>query len=157
MWAVPPVLILAGLFFYPLALIGRQSLFGDGPVASLANYGDVFASPLFQGALLNTVTIALTASAGCLVLGFVLALILSFVPFPGARVVARIIDTFIAFPTFLVALSFTFIYGSAGLLNASLMDLFQLPLPPVDFLYSRWGVILAEITVYMPFVLRPLL
>jgi 2-aminoethylphosphonate transport system permease protein len=29
--------------------------------------------------------------------------------------------------------------------------------PPVDFLYSQWGVILSEITVYTPFVMRPLL
>jgi 2-aminoethylphosphonate transport system permease protein len=29
--------------------------------------------------------------------------------------------------------------------------------PPIDFLYSQWGVILAEITAYTPFILRPLL
>ncbi len=117
----------------------------------------MFGSALFRDALLHTIGIAVAASAGCLVLGFVLALVLSFVPFPGARLLARLIDTFIALPTFLVALSFTFIYGSAGLLNASLMDALHLKLPPVDFLYSPWGVILAEITVYTPFVLRPLL
>ena len=37
------------------------------------------------------------------------------------------------------------------------MQAFGLSLPPVDFLYSAWGVILAEVTVYTPFVLRPLL
>jgi 2-aminoethylphosphonate transport system permease protein len=37
------------------------------------------------------------------------------------------------------------------------MKSFSLPLPPVNFLYSAWGVILAEVTVYTPFVLRPLL
>jgi len=30
-------------------------------------------------------------------------------------------------------------------------------MPPVDFVYSVWGVILAEVTVFTPFVLRPLL
>ena len=34
---------------------------------------------------------------------------------------------------------------------------FGLDHPPVDFLYSAWGVVLAEVTVYTPFVLRPLL
>ncbi len=90
-------------------------------------------------------------------LGFTLALILSFVPFPGARALSRLIDTFIALPTFLVALAFTFIYGSAGILNMSLMEMLHTQLPPVDFLYSAWGVILAEVTVYTPFVMRPLL
>ncbi len=156
-WIVPPLLVLAALFFYPLALILRQSLTGEGEGASLAQFGAVFSSSLFRDALLHTIEIAVAASAGCLFLGFVLALILSFVPFPGARLLARLIDMFIALPTFLVALAFTFVYGSAGLLNVSLMNLLHLNLPPVDFLYSPWGVILAEITVYTPFVLRPLL
>jgi 2-aminoethylphosphonate transport system permease protein len=37
------------------------------------------------------------------------------------------------------------------------MALMRRDLPPVDFLYSQWGVILSEITVYTPFVMRPLL
>ena len=157
LWIAPPILVLAAFFFYPLGLIAAQSLTGDSDSLSLAHYGAVFASRLFQNALLHTIGIALAASAGCLALGFTLALILSFVPFPGARVLSRIIDTFIALPTFLVALAFTFIYGSAGMLNLSLMELLHLELPPVDFLYSAWGVILAEVTVYTPFVMRPLL
>ena len=56
-----------------------------------------------------------------------------------------------------MALAFTFIYGSAGLINQSLMEFMHLKLPPLEFLYSQWGVILAEITVYTPFVMRPLL
>ena len=111
----------------------------------------------FRSALLHTIQIAVAASAGCIMLGFTLALILSFVPFPGARAVARLVDTFIALPTFLAALAFTFIYGSAGILNMSLMELTGAKLPPVNFLYSAWGVILAEVTVYTPFVMRPLL
>ena len=55
------------------------------------------------------------------------------------------------------ALALTFLYGSAGILNETLMTVLQLKLPPVDFLYSPWGVILAEMTVYTPFVMRPLL
>ncbi|HBY1848819.1 2-aminoethylphosphonate ABC transporter permease subunit, partial [Klebsiella pneumoniae] len=94
---------------------------------------------------------------GCLVLGSVLALILVFIPFPGSQLVSRVIDTFIALPTFLITLAFTFIYGSAGLLNGTLMALFAFELPPVDFLYSINGVILAEITVFTPLVMRPLM
>src|SRR6202041_2414053 len=54
-------------------------------------------------------------------------------------------------------LAFTFLYGSAGMLNGALTQSFGLSEPPVHFLYSAWGVILAEVTVYTPFVLRPLL
>ena len=157
LWIAPPLLVLAALFFFPLALIVRQALGGDAGVLSLARFADVLASGQFREALYHTIVIAITATAGCLVLGFVLSVLIAFTPFPGGKVIARLIDTFIALPTFLVALAFTFIYGSAGMLNESLMNLLRVDLPPVDFLYSQWGVILSEITVYTPFVMRPLL
>jgi 2-aminoethylphosphonate transport system permease protein len=156
-WIAPPLLILAALFFFPLWLILRQALAGDGDVLSLAKFAGVIASGEFRHALVNTLVIALSATAGCLVLGFVLSVLIAFTPFPGSEVLARMIDTFIALPTFLVALAFTFIYGSAGMLNESLMAILHVDLPPVDFLYSQWGVILSEMTVYTPFVMRPLL
>ena len=157
LWILPPLLVLAGLFFYPLSLIAIQALTGDGTTLSFTHFAAVFKSGLFLGALWHTIEIAVASSAGCLVLGFAIALVLSFVPFPGAKEIARFIDTFIALPTFLAALAFTFIYGSAGVLNGALVELFGFETPPVDFLYSPWGVILAEITVYTPFVLRPLM
>jgi 2-aminoethylphosphonate transport system permease protein len=154
---VPPLLVLAAVFLYPLSLIVREALTSGGNALSLAAAARVLTSPLFVGALYNTVRIAVAATAGCLAVGFALALVVSFVPFPGRGLATRFLDTFIALPTFLVALSFTFIYGSAGVLNGMLMAITGAELPPVDFLYSAWGVILAEITVYSPFVLRPLI
>ncbi len=156
LWSVPPLLVLAILFFYPLGLIVRQSL-GDPGTLSFAAFTEVLSSREFHDGLQHTIVIALGSTAGCLVLGFIFSLVIAFVPFPGAKFCGRLIDTFIALPTFLVTLAFTFIYGSAGLLNEGLMRLMQVDLPPVDFLYSQWGVILAETTVYTPFVMRPLL
>jgi len=157
LWPLPPLLIMAAVFFYPLSLIAHQALHGDIGPLTFHYFKTVFGMAMFHAALLHTIEIAVAASAGCIVLGFVLALIIAFVPFPGARTLSRLIDTMIALPTFLVALAFTFIYGSAGVFNVSLMELLGLQSPPVDFLYSPWGVILAEITVYTPFVMRPLL
>ena len=157
LWVAPPLIALALSFLYPLALIARAALVDESgaidPAAALATLG----SRAFLNALLNTGEIALAATAGCLVLGATLALILAFVPFPGASLVARLIDTFIALPTFLITLAFTFLYGSAGMLNGGLIQVFGFSQPPVHFLYTAWGVILAEVTVYSPFVLRPLL
>jgi 2-aminoethylphosphonate transport system permease protein len=157
LWIVPPVLILSLVFFYPLALIVRQALSNGADGITISHFGDVVRTQLFWSALLHTFEIAVAASLGCLLLGFTIALILYFVPFPGASDIARFIDTFIALPTFLIALAFTFIYGSAGVINGLLIQFFAFDLPPIDFLYSIWGVILAEVTVYTPFVLRPLL
>ena len=156
-WVVPPLAVVGGLFLYPVVLILKQALAGGDGSLSFAQPLAVFRTTAFWSALEHTIEIALGASAGCLVLGLCLALILSFVDFPGSRVIARLIETFVALPTFLVALAFTFIYGSAGLLNEGLMGALGLNSAPIDFLYSPWGVILAEVTVYTPFVLRPLL
>lgn len=157
LWIAPPALVLAILFFYPLVLIAGASFAGSGGHATLLNYAGMLGSVQFVRALGNTVKIAIASSVGCLVLGLVLSMILAFVPFPGSRVLARVIDTFIALPTFLMALAFTFIYGTTGIFNAALMEAMHLQLPPLNFLYSQWGVILAEVTVYTPFVMRPLL
>jgi 2-aminoethylphosphonate transport system permease protein len=157
LWPIPPLLIITAVFFYPLSLILHQALHGDFGPLTFNYFKTVFGLAMFHAALLHTIEIAVAASAGCILLGFTLALIIAFVPFPGARTLSRFIDTMIALPTFLVALAFTFIYGSAGVLNVSLMEIFGLAMPPIDFLYSPWGVILAEITVYTPFVMRPLL
>ena len=156
-WVLPPLLVLGVLFFYPLGLIVAQSTTTATGAFAPGTYVTVLGSSLFRNALFHTIEIALAATAGCILLGFTLALILTFVPFPGVRLVARLIDTIIALPTFLVALAFTFIYGSAGLVNGALMQLQGSHVPPLDFLYSIWGVVLAEITVYTPFIMRPLL
>jgi 2-aminoethylphosphonate transport system permease protein len=156
-WTLPPLLALAIIFFYPFALIIAQGVTGTAETAAFSVYGRVVSTALFQSALWHTIEIALGSSLGCLALGLALALSLAFAPFPGAQSAARLIDAFIALPTFLMTLAFTFIYGSAGLLNGWLQQSFALAAPPIDFLYSIWGVILAEVTVYTPFVLRPLL
>ena len=157
LWLLPPLLVLATLFFYPLLLIGEQALRDTEGHLGLETLWQVVESRRFLSALLNTLQIAVIATSGCLLLGSVLALILVFIPFPGNQLISRIIDTFIALPTFLITLAFTFIYGSAGLLNGTLMSLFAFELPPVDFLYSIQGVILAEMTVFTPLVMRPLM
>ncbi len=156
-WIAPPLVVLALLFLYPLALIARAALMDDSGALNLAAAIEALNSRAFLSALLNTAEIALASTIGCVVLGLALALIFAFAPFPGAPLVAQVIDTFIALPTFLVTLAFTFLYGSAGILNGALAQGFGLDHPPVDFLYSAWGVVLAEVTVYTPFVLRPLL
>lgn len=157
LWLLPPLMVLATLFFYPLLLIGEQALRDTEGHLGLETFWQVVGSRRFINALLNTMQIAVFATLGCLLLGSVLALILVFIPFPGSQLISRVIDTFIALPTFLITLAFTFIYGSAGLLNGALMSLLSFELPPIDFLYSIQGVILAEITVFTPLVMRPLM
>ncbi|MCB5167906.1 2-aminoethylphosphonate ABC transporter permease subunit [Streptomyces bambusae] len=156
LWAAPPLAGLGLVFLYPLALVVRQSLTPDtgGPFAA---YAEVFGSTAFREALWTTVWLAVAATAGCLVLGFVLALVIAFVPFPGARAVARFVDVFLSFPSFLITLALLFVYGTVGMANGMWTDLTGEPEGPFRFLATPWGVLLAEITYFTPFVMRPLL
>jgi 2-aminoethylphosphonate transport system permease protein len=144
-WLVPPVVVLLGFFGYPLVLVAVQSFTSKSGALTLSVWGDVLGSAEFRDAAWQTVLLALGSTAGCLLLGTFLALAVAFVPFPGARALARLVDTLPAFPSFLIALAFTFLYGSAGVFGAG------------GFLYSPWGVLLAEVTFYTPFVMRPAL
>ncbi|MEV6281808.1 2-aminoethylphosphonate ABC transporter permease subunit [Kribbella sp. NPDC051770] len=139
-WLLPPLLLIAVLVVYPLILVAAESR---------GSWAEVIGSAEFRDALIRTVQIAVCSTAGCLVVGTFLAVVVSFVPFPGARLVSGLVDAMLALPSFLVALSFTFLYGSAGVLG-SLTG-------ASSFLTTPWAVILAEITFYTPFVMRPLL
>src|SRR5215813_2414572 len=117
LWVLAPLAVIAVLFVYPFSLILGEALTGGQGALSPAFFAKVFATNAFKAAFLHTLQISIAASAGCLIVGFIIALVLTFVPFPGSRTVARLIETFIALPTFLAALAFTFLYGSAGVLN----------------------------------------
>ncbi|MFI9290196.1 2-aminoethylphosphonate ABC transporter permease subunit [Streptomyces gardneri] len=149
-WALPPVAVLALVFLYPLALVVQESL---APGA----YAGVLASESFRDALVTTVWLAVASTAGCLVLGFALALVIAFVPFPGGRAVAKFIDVFLSFPSFLVTLALLFLYGTVGMANGVWTDVTGDATGPFRFLTTPWGVLLAEITYFTPFVMRPLL
>ncbi|WP_327655493.1 2-aminoethylphosphonate ABC transporter permease subunit [Streptomyces sp. NBC_00483] len=155
--ALPPVAALAVVFLYPLFLVVQQSLTPDTGGTSLTPYADVFASSAFREALGTTVWLAVGSTAGCLVLGFALALIVAFVPFPGAKAVARFIDVFLSFPSFLITLALLFVYGQVGMANGLWTDATGATTGPFQFLATPWGVLLAEITYFTPFVMRPLL
>lgn len=156
-WALPPVGALGLVFLYPLFLVARQSVSPDTGGRSLTPYTQVFREESFRKALWNTVWIAAASTAGCLVLGFVLALVIAFVPFPGGRILSRFIDIFLAFPSFLITLALLFVYGTVGMANGLWTDVTGAADGPFTFLRTPWGVLLAEITYFTPFVMRPLL
>ncbi|BBY27431.1 2-aminoethylphosphonate ABC transporter permease subunit [Mycolicibacterium sediminis] len=153
-WAVPPLLVVLAAVLYPLVRVCLESF---GGATGSSTWGGVLGSEAFRDALWRTIAIAATSTVGCLVLGTFLAIVLAFVPFPGSQVVGRLIDTVLALPSFLITLAFTFLYGTAGAVNAALAGLTGDASPLLNFLYTPAGVIAAEITFFTPFVIRPLL
>ncbi len=150
LWVLPPLVLVLLVVLYPLLRVFWVS-------SAEGSWGEVLGSAAFRDALWRTVAIAATSTLGCLVLGTFLAIVLAFVPFPGSTVVGRLIDTVLALPSFLITLAFTFLYGSAGAVNAAISAVTGTSSPMLDFLYTPAGVITAEITFFTPFVVRPLL
>lgn len=64
LWLLPPLLVLATLFFYPLLLIGEQALRDASGHLSLETFWQVVGSRRFINALLNTMQIAIFATTG---------------------------------------------------------------------------------------------
>ncbi|RSS66125.1 2-aminoethylphosphonate ABC transporter permease subunit [Streptomyces sp. WAC06614] len=156
-WALPPVAVLGLLFLYPLGLVVQQSFSPERGGSAISGYTKVFGSAAFRDALGTTVQLAAGATVGCLVLGFLLAVVIAFVPFPGAKAVAKFIDVFLSFPSFLITLALLFVYGTVGMANGLWTGVTGAAEGPFHFLTTPWGVLLAEITYFTPFVMRPLL
>lgn len=155
--ALLPAAVLASILLYPLALMAGAAFRTQAGALGLGPAEAMLASRVFRAALVHTVQIALTATALCLVLGLALALLFSLAPFRGGRALGRVVDSYLAFPSFLIALSLTFLYGNAGLVTALLARVFGAAPHAASFLYGFWGVVLAEVTFYTPFAMRPLL
>lgn len=153
---VGPLLALVLLFVYPLVMVVRQT-FEDrmGRPAGPAAWSDVLSSREFQGALGTTLQIAVASTVGCVLIGTFVAVVLAFVPFPGAAMFSRMTTMILAFPSFFIALSFTVLYGRVGVLSSIVEAVTGSPEALGNFMYTKWAVILAEITFYTPFVIRP--
>lgn len=157
-----PLVALGLLIFYPMCYVIYEAFTGTSVLYPDAEgFGSVFMRVLesdrFRSALFNTILIAGLATIGCLVLGFILSIIVAFIPFPGSRWLSKLIDAYLSFPSFLIALSFTFLYGANGLANGALGAALGTDAPLGNFVNTRWAVILAVITFYTPFIVRPLL
>jgi 2-aminoethylphosphonate transport system permease protein len=157
LWVLPPLLVVAGCVAWPMITVLGESVRDPSGALGLGTWSTVLSSHEFTHALARTAQICIGSTVGAMVLGGFFALVLSFVPFPGNGPIARLIDTVLALPSFLITLAFTFLYGGAGVLAAVLHAVAGpgATLPPI--LTSPIGVILAEITFFTPFVVRPLL
>jgi 2-aminoethylphosphonate transport system permease protein len=150
------VVVLGPLVVYPLARLVMLS-FSDAHGVSLHAYSAFFSNPETRGVIGTTLGILFASASLASMLGVALASMLFFRPFAGAKLLTRFLELFVAFPSFLVAFTLIFLYGSQGSVSIGLQRLFSLDNPPMDFLFGIGGVILAEVVFYAPFVVRPTL
>ena len=151
-----PVAVLAAIFLVPLAqTVGESFTDPSTGAVGIEAWAAQLDSAAVHRALGTTLVIAALTTAGCVVVGTFLALGLSFVPFRGSGFAVRLLESLVSFPSFIIPLAFGILYGRAGVLNSLLA---ALPgSPQANFVNEVPGVVLAEITYFTPFVVRPLL
>lgn len=152
--SLPIYAVLAAFVGYPAVLLAAASVTGRHGI-SFATYAGFVTSPYYRAAMLNTVLIATVATALATVLGTFLAFVFTFVPFRGRHVLSNLINLMIVFPTFLIAFAVILVYGSSGFFNLASQALARRNV--LDFVYTWKGIVLADVIVFTPFVMQPVM
>lgn len=113
--------------------------------AARSRLGRAFFFTLFQAGM--------SALTAC-VLGLPAAFLAARRNFPGRRFLLALSGVPLCVPPAIIALAFVLFYGRQGYLNVFLMRVFSLSEPPVTFLYSTAGLIIAHGLYNFPVVLR---
>ena len=148
---VGPLVVLAFGLGYPLVWVISQSFTDrNEDFVGGATWSAAVGDPAVQRAFWRTLEIAAFSTIGCVIVGTFIAFVLAFVPFPGASGIVRLIEAVVSLPSFLIPLALGVLFGPVGVISSSTGHQFT-------FMTSVFGVVLAEIAFYTPFVVRPLL
>ncbi|WAH36122.1 ABC transporter permease [Alicyclobacillus dauci] len=156
-YPVPGILfmfVMVLLFLFPLWTLVRLS----GSARSwFSGLSLVWREQGFLASLITSLHLALVSMFITAVVGTIVAIAFRLFPIPGRQFLLRAMELIVAFPSFLVAFSLIYLYGSRGAVTVGIQQLLHLQQAPFDFLYSQTGIVMAEVTYYLPFMIRPLL
>jgi spermidine/putrescine transport system permease protein len=159
LFLAPSALLMLTTLAIPIAFVGAYSFLSRGAYGGVEapwtdqNYVRLL-DPLYAGIFLRSVWISLLAAAGCLVLGFPLALFIARSERRKNLYLALVILPF--WTSFLIRLyAWMFLLRDTGLINTILRSagLIHAPLP---MLYNQGAVILGLVYGYLPFAVLPL-
>jgi spermidine/putrescine transport system permease protein len=159
LFLTPAALLMLATLAIPIAIVAAYSFLSRGAYGGVEapwtdqNYVRLL-DPLYLGIFLRSAWISLLASAGCLILGFPLAL---FIARSGRRKNLYLALVILPFWTsFLIRLyAWMFLLRDTGLINTILQSL-GLIHTPLPMLYNQGAVILGLIYGYLPFAVLPL-
>jgi len=152
--------IVGGLFFALVMLsflvpacLSIIPAFGIASGASYLAVGQPATGRIFA-AFRFTMTEALLSSTLAIAIGLPAAFLAARRDFPGRRALLALSGVPLCIPPMIIALAFVLFYGRQGYLNTFLMKYGNLTEPPVTFLYSLAGVVIAHGFYNFPVVLR---
>lgn len=149
------MVIMIPLFLFPLGSLIRLSGV-DSKTGWLSGMAQLWQARWFLASVATSLHLALTSVAITAAAGTLIAFAFRLFPIPARSFLLRAMDLMVAFPSFLVAFSLIYLYGSSGAVTVGVQHMMHLAKPPWDFLYSAKGIVMAEVIYYLPFMLRPL-
>jgi 2-aminoethylphosphonate transport system permease protein len=150
------IIVFLPLILYPLLGLVLLSV-RTNTGFSFTPYVNFFSNPASLEVIRTTLLIVAASASVATIVGVALAALLFYLPFRGSSTLIRLMELFVAFPSFLVAFTLIFLYGTQGSVNVFLVHAFGLSHPPIDFLFGFGGIVFAQVIYYTPFVVRPTL
>ncbi len=130
----------AALLLVPL-FAAFAPLFDGGAIPNLVR---AFSEPRFARSFSYGLSQAAASAALAAVIGLPGAFLLAKRRFPGKRILSALSAVPFCVPPLIIAIGFVLYYGREGFLNQALMSMLGLDEPPIRFLYSFAGVVMAH-------------
>lgn len=151
--ALLPLSFLLLFYFYPLISILTLSFAPEGSF-SLAALEKLFRTSYYVQTLWFTVWQAAVSTVLTVLLALPGAYVFARYDFPGKSLIQALTTVPFVLPTIVVALAFTALLGSRGLVNLALMRLLGLHRPPLDLQHTLAIILLAHVFYNYTLVLR---
>lgn len=148
-----PLLLLISFFLVPVVVLLSRSF--SAPRWGFQNFSALLGAGVYLNVILNTVFIAATATACCIVLGFPVA----YTMVSSSNKIKRLLMFCVLAPFWTSVLVRSFgwmvILQRQGILNNAMiaMHLIDTPLP---LIYNRFGTLVGMVQVLLPFFIFPL-
>ena len=142
------LITIAILLFFFLIILPLTSTFSFAFEDGLDGFLKAISSEGAVNAFYNSIIIATFATLINILVGTLIAFVITRYKFPGRAVFKALIDLPIAIPTAVVGLSLMMLYGPLGLLGPLMKD------NAIQIMMAMPGVLLAHIFVTFPFMVR---
>lgn len=109
-----PLVILSMLIIYPAVSLMKLS-FAGGFASAVSSYTKLLSEHFFIHALLTSLKLSVISTLLTTILGVCIAIIMHYTDFIGKSFLLRGVELMVAFPSFVIAFSLIFLYGSEGL------------------------------------------
>jgi putative spermidine/putrescine transport system permease protein len=153
-FSLPALLILAGVFALPLALLLGVSVIGpDG--LTFANYRRLFGTAYYLGVIWNSLRLALLTTLITLCIGFPASFALARARGMVRSLLLATLFLPLAASVIVKAFAWTILLRSDGVVNQALMAL-GLIHDPIRMIFTETALIIGSVNIFLPFMILPI-